>query len=277
MIKPVASAPDQWVVTCADDRAYEELLVPFLGSLFSLAKWQGRVAVLDYGLSPKRVACLRRFGVEVETIPRLTFVNLDRFMHLGDFCRRHPGIISHWDADMWFCGGMGELFNHFERQFGQSLVCCLDRVFQRSCYGVAADAQALRELKKILRGVRRKHGNILQCAFLCGTSSVFAEFCDYLRKWILRQEGEPVWNSDTVALNFYYHEHPDRVRIVPPIYNCLPDWWPELRGKRFFLEDRRVRVMHVSSPYRVDGSGTSFRFQTLHPRLHKRWLAALST
>jgi hypothetical protein len=280
MMSPVSSNPshnEQWVVTSADDRVYEDLLVPFLGSLFTLAKWTGRVAVLDYGLAPARVTRLRRFGVVVEEVQHTTFVNLDRFLQLGSFCRRHPGLVSHWDADMWFCGGLGKLFDRFEPHYGHRLVCCIDRVFQPSCYNVAFDLSGRRKVQRILRGICRKYGNILQCAFLCGTSSAVAEFCEYLQELILSQEYKPAWNSDTVGLNYFCHDYPDRVQILPPHYNCLPDWEPRLRGKRFYLKGRPVRVMHVTSPYRADTPASRFLFQTVHPRLYRRWLAALST
>lgn len=265
------------MVTCADDRVYDDLLVPFLASLFSVAKWRGRVAVLDYGLAAPRVARLRRFGVKVERVRHATFVNLDRFLHLADFCRRHPGLISHWDADMWFCGKLCGLFDHFERKHGRRLLCSVDWTLQNSCYGVALNPAGKQKLKRVLDGICRKHGSILQCAFICGPSAIIRELCEQMAKMIRHRAIKPVWNSDTVGLNYYGYEHPERVEVIPPVYNCLPDWGPEARGKNFYCGTERVRVLHITSPYRCHQAARNLTFQVVHPRLYRRWLMALSS
>ena len=272
-----SSARDnQWVVTCADDGVYEELLVPFLASLFSVAKWTGRVAVFDYGLSPQRAARLRDLGIEVEPVRRITFVNLDRFLHLRKFCRKHSGLISHWDADMWFCTGISELFDHYQHKHGQRAVCCIDPVFQTTCYDVAFDSRGRRKVKRILDWVSRKYGNVLQCAFMCGPSEVIGDFCDTAAALLVDRELKPVWNSDTVALNYFCYRNPERVEVIPPHYNCVPDWRPQLRHHHPYLEGQKVRVLHITSPYRYERSATAITFPAIHPQHYRRWLAQLS-
>ena len=267
---------DHWIVTCADDAVYDSLLVPWLASLMTLARWDGNIVVFDYGLSPGHAAVLRDFGLLVEPVPKRYFVNLDRFLHLAPFAETHPGIIAQWDADVWFTDTIFELFDDYNRREDRRLVCNLDRVFQKSCYWVAREDPAIIEkVRAILEPIIKEQGNVLQCGFIHGASATLAEFCRYLESLIETVEYHPEWNSDTVGLNFWYHYNRDRVRIIDQRYNCIPDWGPERRGSHFHLGDRMMRVLHVTSPWRRIQEGVQFSFQQVHPELYAAWCKRL--
>ena len=112
-----------WAVTCANDDVYEHLLIPFLGSLISVAKWEGSIAVFDYGLSKARVARLRDFGIAVEPVQKRHAVTIDRFLHLRAFAVRHDGIIGQWDSDVWFPAPIFELFDTYDQIHRGRLLC----------------------------------------------------------------------------------------------------------------------------------------------------------
>lgn len=263
---------DHWVLTCADERVYGDLLVPWLGSLVSVARWQGQIVVFDYGLSEEHAQLLRDLGVLVEPVPQRHFVNLDRFLHLASFAEANAGLIAQWDADVWFADTIDPLFDDQLRESGERLVCNLDRVFQTSCYQVAReDPRILAKVRSVLEPIVQRHGNVLQCGFLGGPAATLGEFCRLLERLIENGEYHPEWNSDTVGLNYWYGANQDRVRIIDQRYNCLPDWQPQRRGSHFYLNGEQMRVLHVTSPWRASSNGDRFRFQAVHPQLHAQW------
>ena len=274
---PATAREAQWVVTCANDAVYEDCLVPFLGSLVSLAKWDGSIAVFDYGLSRRRADRLREWGFLVEPAePKSHVVTVDRFLHLGGFADRHGGLVGHWDCDIWFPGSLSELFDHYPSRHPGKLVCNLDHVFQPSNFTVAKNPHALEKLKRILHANCQKHGQLLQCGFFCGAAQAVAGYCRYLEAFIQQGDYETCWNTDTVALNYYYFEDPDRFAIIDNKYNFLPDCLPFPVADDFSFEKLGIRGFHVTSPWRAAAEGRRFLFQNRHPKLYELWKETLN-
>ena len=271
-----ADRAEQWIVTCADSNVYDELLVPFLGSLLSLARWTGQVVIFDYGLAPTQAARLSEFGLTVEPIPRPHLAVLDRFLHLASFAERHPGVIAQWDADVWFTRPIFDLFDHYDAQHSGRLVCNLERVFQQSCYSPARqDPEIEQQIRNVLEPIVAEHGNVLHCGFIAGASPIIARYCRYLERLITEVAFHPEWASDVVGLNHFYHHRHDAISIVDQRYNCLPDWLPDRQGDQFFWQGRPMQVIHVTSPWRKSENGDRFRFQHVHPELYQLWRARL--
>ena len=267
----------QWIVTCSDDNAYESMLVPFVGSLISLARWDGSIVVLDFGLSLSRVERLRDLGIVVEKARCNHNVVLDRFLYLGGFALRRGGLIAHWDADVWFTGSVSELFDTYHREHSGRLVCTIDPVFQQSFYSVASGELQLRKMRGVFQRLIQMLGHVLQCGFLCGDAVVMQKFSRYLQHLVSAGEVRPSWGSDAVGLSYFCYEHPHLVDVVDSGYNCLPDCQPERLGQHYFLQGRQVRALHLTSPWRGSEDGQNYRFQKVYPELHQLWMERLRT
>jgi hypothetical protein len=264
-----------WVVTCADHHVYEDLLVPFLGSLISLAEWNGSIAVFDYGLSKAQVTRLKNLGVAVKAVKRRHTVTLDRFIHMREFATENSGIIGQWDSDVWFTGPLFELFETYHKFHQGRLLCNVDSTFQQSNFSVADNRDCMATVKWILEAVQRVLGQILQCGFVCGDSQIIASYCRYLEKVICDGQFRPTWNSDTVGLNYFYYHHPDLVDIVDNRYNCLIDCSPLPLKNHFFIDELEIRALHVTSAWRGTPEGKQYLFQTVYPALYEQWRAKL--
>jgi hypothetical protein len=266
----------QWVVTLANETVYDDLLVPFLGSLISIARWEGSIAIFDYGLTPKQVNRLRSFGLVIEPCDHKSdIVTVDRFFLLHDFVKRHEGIVGHWDCDIWFPGAISDLFDDYPARYAGRLVCNLDHVFQPSNFNVARDEKGLEELRAMLDSIIEKHGNLLQCGYFCGSSEAVRGYCQYLEDFIEHGNVNVCWNTDTVALNYYYFHQPGRFAVIDNKYNFLPDCLPRPLPEDFRPDAHGIRGFHVTSPWRAGEEGRPFRFETWHPKLYARWLEHL--
>ena len=266
---------NQWAVTCVDDRGYKSLLAPFLGSLISVAGWRGRIAVFDYGLSAARVARLRELGIHVEPVEQQHLLMVDRFIHLTQFAKQNEGVIGMWDADVWFTEAVDDLFDTYREKHGGRLLCNWDAGFQTSCYDPAHDLATRKRIDRVLLPLLREHGTVPQCGFLCGTTAVLARFGGYLAHLLARGEFALDWNSDTLGLCYFYTHHRRHIEVIDSRYNCLPDCYPARLGDSFYFQGRRMRALHVTSPWRASRRGAKYRFQNIYPNLHEKWRETL--
>lgn len=262
---------ENWIVTAGSSNFYDNLLTSFVASLRETAGWQGKIGIMNYGLTPHECWTLRQNGIEIIP-PKMKYAALidDRFTTVADFFHDKNCKIAEWDLDMWFAGPVDDVFDMFEP--GQ-LVATYDATFQgfmTSC----VNPNMHHSVNKAIANVRLDlGGHVLQGGFIAGDSDAWYNYSAYQDSLIGLDVGNDSFGIDMVALNLYKYYWPKRVKKVGVEWNCLPEWVITKQGDQFFCRETNapLRAIHVSSPNRRD----PYLYKTHYPEQFNKWLNLL--
>lgn len=259
-----------YVVTASDSQGFEKMMVSFLASLKERARWKGNIIVIDLGLSSKQKHILEKLGIEVIKSIKLTDSSnfmCDRYEAISEFAKNRKGIYAHWDADIWFNHPIDEIFETAEQS--DKLLCTLDCVRQSFVHGVVPNEELRKKVEDVLnKFASNQKDKLLQGGFICGNSKHWANFASLQKMIIGTGFSCDQFGVDSLALNLFGNYFPQSVKVVDIIYNCTPDWQPIWNGENFIYEDRIIKCLHVTSPYRKK---QELLFQEKYPNEYKKW------
>lgn len=273
------ASEDRYIVTSAD-RRFWTFVTRFLASLREVARFDGHIVILDYGLTVAQRRRLVDQGVEVADPRRRAPLVIDRYQSLAAaFVSRPAATVLYFDADIWFAEPFDELWR--EAALIQGLGAAKD-VWECDYYFTCSGEAHHRSIRRLLDAVIRAHGQTLQAGFVAGSSGAWLRFVDLMDTLIDHGVGATRWGMDALALNAYAQCHAERFTLLPITYNAPPAWGIErhegrFRATRFQHDGLRedadgpipVKVIHVTSPYR--GGRARLDFESFHPETFTIW------
>ena len=83
------------------DKKFWHYVICFVGSLREIAGFEGKIAVIDYGLTPRQRSALERHGVQMIN-PRMDYwLVIDRYFATAEFfSKRVDATVLYFDADI---------------------------------------------------------------------------------------------------------------------------------------------------------------------------------
>lgn len=277
---------DKYVV-CAADGNVADLLVSFVGSLKDVAKWKSEILILDYGIEEPLAKNLKDQGVSLVQPERQYSLTIDRFASMAGI-NVENATFAMWDADVWFCGPIDELF---ENDPQDTLWVTIDCIFQPAVQIAAVQPMARKFCEKYIKKVVQRYYNILQVGFVYGKKQGFKQLAEYItRKFNGGFLVDCFW-ADTTAFNWYAAEYPEKIQVVEPTLNCLPIFKPirVAENKTFWLNkgypllqtngepsfqtvsQQLVSALHMAGPTRKSPLYSEYAFAYNYPELQRKW------
>ena len=147
-----------------NNRAWYEMLVPFLLSLRHTG-YDGRIAVIGYGLSERKRQILASQSVDVIDASSAYALPVGRFIEAAEYCARNPQIrkLALYDADIWFCAPPFDLFS----QIGDDrLHACPDPLFCTFVVTPLIGERRDHHWRLVVDEVSARHGSALQAGLV---------------------------------------------------------------------------------------------------------------
>ncbi len=270
-----------WVVTSSDSRFWP-ILTCFIASLRDVARYQGRIAVIDYGLEEAQRRKLGEAGITVVAPHRKHILVIDRYFTLADYFRNDQrDIVVYFDADIWFADSIGEIFANPGILTGK-LAAAKD-VWKCDYYTRCSHPEFHPTVEHALSDVITEYGQTLQAGFIAGTTCAWTEYAALLEALLSEGFAKNQWGADALALNFFAGLHPGRFELLPITYNAPPLWGVVREGKRFFATKFDtdglhqpahgripVRAIHCTSAVR-HRDDLGLYFGDVYPEILERW------
>lgn len=99
-----------YVVTGFDEHYWNRWGISWIASLKELAKYQGTILVVDFGLPKPIKNELKELGAFLlpgkGSSHRVGILNA-----IGEFAAKYPGVFAIWDADVYFQSNIDEIFD----------------------------------------------------------------------------------------------------------------------------------------------------------------------
>lgn len=262
---------ENWVITAGSTNFYNNLLTSFIASLRETAGWNGNIGVMNYGLTPHEAWTLRQNGIEVIP-PSMKYAALidDRFTTIADFFSGKKVRVATWDADMWFCQPINEIFYLLKPN---QLACTYDSTFQgfmNAC--VKEDMQPI--VGECISRIREDITHVLQGGFIAGDADAWTHFSGYQDSLIELGICTDSFGVDMVALNLMKYFWPDRVQVLGVEWNCLPEWGIRKEGEHFTCSETEhpLKAIHVTSPNR---NQPYYKYEQYYPEEFQKWRGIL--
>lgn len=256
------------IVTACDHKAYQSMLIPFIGSLRTLGKWEGLIHVVDLGLWEEEKEVLKNNDIHIiPSIHRLKSGVCDRFSSISDYFKDQPNDeVYVYDADIWFCDDIHPLFQELNNPY--TLLCTHDATWQGFLMGCVRLNKSY--IEKMYNRITSELGYVLQVGFVGGKVSAYQSFSRLQEHLIDFGIAGDVYGTDTLVLNMYYDLHPSELKVIETKYNSLPDWGIYQQDGKFYnaMTDKQITCIHVTSPHRSHGR---FDFKTHRPDEYKIW------
>jgi FkbM family methyltransferase len=259
-----------WVVTSSDSRAYESMLVPFLASIRDVAKWAGKIAVVDYGLTDGQLQKLKELGIIIfKKANHYRSLVCDRYFSVYDAMSDND-LYAIIDADIWFNESIDDLFENYDNK----LHCTVDCNYQGFIIGVITDETIRAKYKQLIaeKVLPLNNGKPLQAGFIFSNKEALGKFTKTIDFIINNKIADDTFGTETLALQVFFANEPDAFNVGDIRYNCIPDWRPAKIGNRFVFEGEIIRAIHRTSPYR---SNNEWAFATYHPDINSRWQTSM--
>lgn len=262
-----------YIVTAVDHRAWDSMLVPFIGSLRERGKWDQPLIVLDYGLSSVQREILHLHDIRIEAPLGVQTIYLDRFSSIARLAKRDGGTYYLYDADIWFAHPITDLMGWAKPgQLGFALDAWASEFLLHCLNEGAENVQTLHQL---IRHSKQKDGQVPQAGLTVGDAESFG--CLDRVQRILLEKGccRDFYGTDTLSLLMYRYLFEEKSYIVPKTFNAVPNL-SELVQKEpgpFFLDDQLVRALHCTRPFRKT---EKFTFAHHFPREYAKWQSELS-
>ncbi len=205
------------------DRNYEENLeLDFLESLFRKAKYDGKVIVLDYGMSREGIKRIKdKFDVEIHKVEKKLSVFSARYFHI-------PGIIESLDeditqvmvvdgGDVWFQKDVVQIFE-----------------LTRNCIGVVAEDRIIgldewtdRGMENLSNEMRisllseLEGKTVINAGVVCGDRVLMGQMYKKIYDGICRC-GLEYFGIDQLILNLeWYRLEKERRKLMECVYNYV--------------------------------------------------------
>ena len=273
---------DRWIVTSAD-RHFRDFIVAFVASLRDVARYRGRIGIIDYGLTQGQCDALKGQGVEIIRPRRGNELVIDRYLTIAErFADDPDATICYFDADIWFTEPFDELFDDRQLHCGQ-LAAAKD-VWECDYYYSCAPESVHPAVRAMLDQVKARFGQSLQAGFIGGSSGAWLRLTDLLVALLEKGFAADRWGTDALALNFYATLYGHRFRLLPITYNAPPAWGVVAEGERFYatkftydgLHEASdgavvVKAIHRTTPFRGPRHYEELAFEQVHPELFRRW------
>ncbi len=251
--------PSPMILIAVDDQehAWREMLVPFIVSL-RRTTYQGRIGVIDYGLSQDKLKVLHEQDIVIVPPARLLPLACDRYISAANYVAEHD--ISHcalYDADIWFPEGDFDLFDQLLDP--QRIYVAPDAWFCDFVTGSIKDGPSSQYLLDLgLHTVMQKFGTGLQAGMLAGAREAWSHFGHFISDCIARipQDFHLLYGTDTAFLHIYAGL--GNVLLVDKAYNHVPKWGVRESidyntGRVFFTSDGlRIQAMHMTGDSRYE-------------------------
>jgi hypothetical protein len=252
------AAPGRANVVCVaindNHRAWYEMLVPFVLSL-RRTDFDGRLLVLSYGLSARKLERLCAEGIEVVEADPSLGLPVGRFVEAGRLCARDPSIakLALYDADIWFCG---ECFDLFAQVTGAKLHVAPDPLFCSFVVAPLMGPQRGRLWREAVDEVKARHGGALQAGLTAGTRDAWAGFSDHIAACLpgIGVDFQNCFGIDTTFLHLWAAK--DGVALLSETQNFiiksgLREVYEEPTGEtRFTHLGEDIRALHMSGDIR---------------------------
>lgn len=264
---------EKYVVTGLN-AAYWELCAPsWLGSLKSVASYQGNVIVIDMGdLTETHKSRLQNFGVEVVKVAEgYPHYQLNQFQTIKEISRQRPGFYAYWAPDCYFQEAIDDVFNL------DGLSVCINNSNAVSSVPGYIEAATFRSkyYRNILQSVVDKHGGLADCGFIGGHDSAWAEFMDFCRYAVVNDLVAMADDTDSLLLNTYASFFPGIARICPQIWNSKVNPTMRWREGGYAIGGVTVKVIQPGLESFRYFDLKEYSFQQCQKTIHRDWYGAL--
>ncbi|KVU53004.1 hypothetical protein [Burkholderia cepacia] len=202
-----------------NNRAWYEMLVPFLLSLRHTG-YDGRIAVIGYGLSERKRQILASQSVDVIDASSAYALPVGRFIEAAEYCARNPQIrkLALYDADIWFCAPPFDLFS----QIGDDrLHACPDPLFCTFVVTPLIGERRDHHWRLVVDEVSARHGSALQAGLVAGTADAWARYAGHLRDCTARigTDFQECFGIDTTFLHLWSAQ--GETALLDPVQNFV--------------------------------------------------------
>jgi hypothetical protein len=250
------------IFTAIDDNdlAWHEMLVPFMLSLRHTT-YDGRVGVVDYGLSAEKLEVLNRQDIVIVPPARKSILACDRYLSVANYVADHDiARAAVYDADIWFQPGQFDLFDQIAdpaRMYAAPDAWFCDFV-ERSITG--PNSEYFIDLG--VRSVREGLGVGLQAGLLAGHREAWSHFGHFINDCIdrIHTDFNITYGIDTTFVNIYYGL--GNLLLFDKIYNHVSKWGIHETNKfshpinnkniSFASGGTRIQAMHMTGDVRYE-------------------------
>jgi hypothetical protein len=201
-----------------NNRAWYEMLVPFLLSLRQTG-YDGRIAVIGYGLSERKRQILLSQSVDVIDASNAYALSVGRFIEASEYCARNPQIhkMALYDADIWFCAPI-DLFAQID---DDRIHVCPDPLFCNFVVAPLIGGQRDHHWRLVVDEVNARHGHALQAGLVAGTADAWARYAGHLRDCITRigTDFQECFGIDTTFLHLWSAK--GETALLNPVQNFV--------------------------------------------------------
>ena len=240
---------EPWIVTAGDSRFWH-FLTCFVASLRDVARYTGRLAIIDYGLTPDQRERLREHAVVLLAPRGRHQLVVDRYLTLAGHLPDDPeAIVLYFDADIWFTDSLADLLANPGLRAGK-LGAAKD-VWQCDYYFRCTPRYHHATVRAALADVVRDYGQTLQAGFIAGSGRAWVRYTALLGALLAEEFARPTWGADALALNLYAELYADHFELLPITYNAPPLWGVVREGTRFFATKLDTDGLHRPSDARI--------------------------
>ncbi|MCJ2013415.1 hypothetical protein [Methylobacterium sp. J-076] len=235
-----------------DDRAWYEMLIPFILSLRQ-SDYRGHVVVIGFGLSQRKIDILRGHSVNVVEATEKS-LPVARFVEVAKLCDLNPGLtkIALYDADIWFCSETFDLFSHVE---GDDIFVCKDAYLCDFVSDPLIGSHREANVRRVAEDVLERYGGALQAGLVAGTAAAWKGFAAHIRRCLdgVGTDFRLIYGIDTCFLHLWGAE--GRVRLLPETQNFvtkngLVEWRTQANRPILRSAAGPVRGLHMTGDIR---------------------------
>ena len=258
------------VAIAADDRVYGEMVIPFFASLRDNARFNGKVCVIDYGLSERRKRKLVDAGCFIMQPLKKHFLCLDKVATVAEL--GEDVCYCLYDADIWFASPIDEL-----------LALPSDRVFATFDAWVCTflyDCLPPKNRPAFQRVMERhlaKHEWAMQSGMVKSARQGFRELAAVQTELLTSGFANDAYGADTSALHVFFDRRPELAASCDISFNCVPKWegFRRLSPTEWRVYDKPVATIHYTGDYRArkDQEHLSYRYN--FPERFSHWSGIL--
>ncbi|EMS73758.1 hypothetical protein [Ruminiclostridium cellobioparum] len=210
------------ILTCMDSNFEDNLINDFLKTLRKVAGYQGKIVILDYGMSIVTVNSIENEDENVEIIK----CNKDRHIFSARF-RDMAGIIGGLSSeithvmsidggDIWFQAPIDEIFELCKERIGYIEECYLGNNWWNKQILNLLRTEEMEKLSKNFRGTRQKNAGMI-----CGPRDIMSKVSDAIGKYVLNN-GRDFFGLDQLYFNYIINNMSENKKIVlPDKYNYV--------------------------------------------------------
>ena len=258
------------IVVYFDETSWSKWGISWTASLNLLARFQGNVIVIDFGLSNKTLKFFEKLNYTI--IPRekkYDLYELDFFHTVSNYAYKNQGFYATWNNNCYFQNNIDEIFNLSNNK----LLCCCGHEPQMSfnpsidMFGYKNNvAKNINKLHDILKKVSKIYKKPICNNFFAGPSDVWSIFNGFLQVYLNTGFLQPKQQVCHAAINLFVYECDFLVSVLDETW-CQPiveelEW-----NNGFYRNGNKVNVIYHDDQY-------DFSFRNRFSKLHNEWLSS---